>query len=510
MVGDAEREVAAPPALSHAQALCKTLCVNSAQSAVQAPDPLGGASPGHGLHARSLDGRRFLFDGRGDGVATGDFVIVREQSGRRQLGQVDRLDAAADGQLHGEGALFGLVQGSQLHPQSTAAFGSAEIRRADADTVEQLYEGAGATMAVGTLLGDASVPARLIPHRFNRHTFWCGQSGSGKSYALGVLIEQLLIQTGLSMVVFDPNGDYVRLGELSAHGATAPNAADAARLGRRGVRVLRPGTADPLLVRFTSLSMPAKAAVLRLDPLADRAEYNELLHLEETLGSLAPERIIPTLLQRESQAGRALAARIENLRLMDWEVWAGSREAVTDVLEGRPDATVLDLGGFAHPDENLVVALAVLDDLWARRESRRPILIVIDEAHNLCSPEHGGPLFTAVRERITQLAAEGRKYGLWLLLSTQRPSKIAPGILSQCDNLAVMRMSSPADLAELSARFGYAPTAMLARATGFRQGEAFFAGGFVPAPTLAVMRTRLTREGGSDVRVPLRADDTLR
>ncbi|MET8776363.1 hypothetical protein AB0H49_16015 [Nocardia sp. NPDC050713] len=33
------------------------------------------------------------------------------------------------------------------------------------------------------------------------------------------------------------------------------------------------------------------------------------------------------------------------------------------------------------------------------------------------------------------IAAEGRKYGLWLLLSTQRPSKVHPGILSQCDNL---------------------------------------------------------------------------
>ena len=48
-------------------------------------------------------------------------------------------------------------------------------------------------------------------------------------------------------------------------------------------------------------------------------------------------------------------------------------------------------GGFHSGDEQLVVALAVLEDLWARREERRPLLLVVDEAHNLCPPEPEGP-----------------------------------------------------------------------------------------------------------------------
>ena len=40
--------------------------------------------------------------------------------------------------------------------------------------------------------------------RFNRHTFWCGQSGSGKTYALGVVLEQLLLRTELPIAVLDP------------------------------------------------------------------------------------------------------------------------------------------------------------------------------------------------------------------------------------------------------------------------------------------------------------------
>ena len=150
------------------------------------------------------------------------------------------------------------------------------------------------------------------------------------------------------------------------------------------------------------------------------------------------------------------------------------------------------------------MALAVLDDLWQKREQRRPMLIVIDEAHNFCSPDQHSPLHVAVRERIVQIAAEGRKFGLWLLLSTQRPSRVHPSIMSQCDNLALMKMTSPVDLDELGTIFGFVPLAMLARAARFAQGEALFAGGFVPAPTMVKMGPRLTREGGADVNVPLR------
>ena len=109
-------------------------------------------------------------------------------------------------------------------------------------------------------------------------------------------------------------------------------------------------------------------------------------------------------------------------------------------------------------------------------------------------------------DRLIQIAAEGRKYGLWLLLSSQRPSKIHPQILSQCDNLMLMRMNSPDDVAELGRAFGFAPKSMLRASNGFVQGEALLAGGFAPVPMLVQMRERLTRQGGSDVAVPLSRD----
>jgi DNA helicase HerA-like ATPase len=145
----------------------------------------------------------------------------------------------------------------------------------------------------------------------------------------------------------------------------------------------------------------------------------------------------------------------------------------------------------------------VVERLWAERASRRPTLLVIDEAHNLCPAVPESPLQKLLSDRLVQIAAEGRKYGLWLLLSTQRPSKVHPQALSQCDNLVLMRMNSPSDLAELGEFFGFVPESMLRVSPHFSQGELLVAGTFVPVPSLGRVGARLTLEGGSDVRVPM-------
>lgn len=147
----------------------------------------------------------------------------------------------------------------------------------------------------------------------------------------------------------------------------------------------------------------------------------------------------------------------------------------------------------------------MLEALWARRESRRPLLIVIDEAHNICSPEPRTAVERALTEQLVQIAAEGRKFGLWLFLSTQRPTKIHPNVLSQCDNLGLMRVNAPRDIAELADVFGFVGEDDIRRAQGFTQGQALFAGGFITQPTFVQMGERLTEEAGGDVKVPLRS-----
>jgi uncharacterized protein len=451
--------------------------------------------------ARSDDGRSFVVpDASGSAFVAGSLVVIAAE-GRRQLGLVEERSETLPVRLRGR--LIGELADEGLDTRASHAFESAGIEAADGATVEQLHATTGARLEVGVNLTPPGGPARLLPKRFNRHTFWCGQSGSGKTYALGVVLEQVIAHTALPVVIFDPNSDFVRLGELNAD-ASGPTAE---ALAKRDIRVLRArGEGDSALrARYLDMRLPSKAAVLRLDPIADRDEYNTLIHLQDVVRVGDIGQLLPRIQAAQGSGdSHPLADRIENLGVLDWEVWAGDQSAVTDVVAQRPDATVLDLGGFSTPEQQLVVALSLLDDLWERREERRPVLLVIDEAHNLCSPRLDSPLAVAVRERIVQIAAEGRKFGLWLLLSTQRPSKVHPGILSQCDNLALMKMTSPVDLAELGTYFGFAPASLLARSPWFRQGEALFAGGFVPTPSLVKMNSRLTPEGGTDVRVPLR------
>ena len=455
------------------------------------------------MSARSDDGRSFVIaDAAGSAFVAGSLVVVTTPGGR-QLGLVEARSETEPVVLRGR--LIGELVDDRVDMRASHAFELGEVDAADAETVEGLHRTTGALLEVGSALTSPGGPARLLPHRFNRHTFWCGQSGSGKTYALGVVLEQLIAHTALPIVIFDPNSDFVKLGELNPD-ASGPTA-DA--LAQRDIRVLRArGSGDSALrARFIDMRLPSKAAVLRLDPVADRDEYNRLVHLQDLMRGGELEQLLPMLRQADggdADGDHPLAERIENLGVLDWEVWAGGDTAVTQVVAERPDATVLDLGGFSTPEQQLVVALSLLDDLWERREERRPVLLVIDEAHNLASPQLDSALAIAVRERLIQIAAEGRKFGLWLLLSTQRPSKVHPGILSQCDNLALMKMTSPLDLIELGTYFGYAPTALIERSPWFRQGEALFAGGFVPAPSLVKMNARLTPEGGSDVGVPLR------
>jgi DNA helicase HerA-like ATPase len=359
-------------------------------------------------------------------------------------------------------------------------------------------------LRIGSLLeSEDRLPAHVLAPKLNRHTFWCGQSGSGKTYALGVLLEQVLLQTRMPLVVLDPNSDFVRLGDVRAE--ATPEAA--AELHSRDIRVRRPrgiGGAEPLHARFLDMPLRSRAAILNLDPVHDAEEYNGLLQVEAEVLRIRQGRLIEFLRSSDTPLRHRLALRLENLGVADWDLWAWGQRSVTADIDDRADATVVDLGGFPTQAESRAAALAVLDHLWERREERVGRLIVIDEAHNLCRPDPATPMEALLTERIVQIAAEGRKYGLWLLLSTQRPSKLHPNALSQCDNLALMRMSSPRDLAELADVFGFVPSSLLERSPAFAQGQALFAGGFVESPTLVQMGGRLTHEGGSDVSVPLR------
>jgi DNA helicase HerA-like ATPase len=146
------------------------------------------------------------------------------------------------------------------------------------------------------------------------------------------------------------------------------------------------------------------------------------------------------------------------------------------------------------------MADAVLGSLWSTRRNREPVLVVIDEAHNICAAEPESAVSRITTERAVQIAAEGRKYGLYMLVSTQRPNKVHENVVSQCDNLLLMRMNSMADVGDLTRLFSFVPPGLMAGAPSFGLGQALVAGRLFPQGGAYVqMGDRVSQEGGADV-----------
>jgi uncharacterized protein len=447
--------------------------------------------------ATSVDGRRFEFQVSLHELELelGGYVAI-EAGGSSGLGQILSLelrhqDATApgvDGQVRVRaGGGLGVVLQGDGRP-----FHDARLRPAAPDEVRAWLEGsrpARAQLEVGELALAPGVPVRLDAGGFGRHTFLCGQSGSGKTYSLGVLLERLLMETSLRVVVLDPNSDYVRLGE--------PRADDERyRAAAAGIAV-RAGTEGPdrIQVRLRDLTSALQAAVLQLDPLRDRAEYGQLVEL-------VGDESIRSLDQLPESSARDLLLRARNLGVDRFGIWPGADgESLLDELVS-PDAqrcTVVDLGSLPTPEEQTLTAAAVLERLWRERARREPVAIVIDEAHNVCPAQPAGPLSALATESAIRIAGEGRKFGLYLIVVTQRPQKVHENVLSQCDNLVLMRVNSVADLAHVAEVFSFVPPGLIDRAATFAQGEALIAGKIASHPALVRFGARLSHEGGADV-----------
>jgi uncharacterized protein len=465
--------------------------------------------------ATSIDGHRLSFQAslhRLD-LRLGGYVVL-EYDGKERLGQILTLEldqregteldlpGAADStaavrtqvairHARGEGTVLG-GDGTPMHDATVRPATSHEVRAWLLRTAPRR-----AALEIGELALAPGVPCSLDAGGFDRHTFLCGQSGSGKTYSLGVILEQLLLETGLRIVVLDPNSDFVRLGAVRAD--VDPETAERYRAVAGGVAVHsgRAHGEQRLRLRLAELSSATQAALLRLDPIADRDEHSELAVL---LAEGMPPTVEALLASPRPEAQR-LGLRARNLGVEDFAVWAGVQEgSLLDVI-GDPQArcVVVDLGSLGTREEQALAAEAVLGRLWQLREQREPVLIIIDEAHNVCPARPEDPLTALATEHAVRIAAEGRKFGLYLMVSTQRPQKVHENVISQCDNLVLMRLNSDADAAFARAVFSFVPPGLIGQAKPFGLGEAVVAGKIYPHPALIRFGARVAEEGGSDI-----------
>jgi hypothetical protein len=500
--------------------------------------------------AHSVSGKAFGFEAPLPcKLNVGSYVRISTNQGTQYLGQI----------LYVEGAEYALAAGfavnapidptnsqprSQQHPRIQIVRGTGQLLKkragqvledttrddvfADAEITEATagdvtdylsVDEAWASLDVGRVSdADALSIVSLNARGFDRHSFLCGQSGSGKTFALGVIIEQLLVRTQLRIVIIDPNSDFVHLNKLRSKedinktlSAPLDNAQYDVLKARfdaisPSIRVLRSPSSpkhgnNMLQIRFSDLDWAEQAALLRMDPVTDRKDYHLLkLALAGLRGEYSLNDVQDRLTSLNMEGVGDLNARIANLGIDRWPTWCSTDEcSLIDLLAGDDRCLVVDVGTSDSEYQRAAVCASLLSYFWRHRYERRPTLIVIDEAHYVCPQESSLAIESIVTEDVVRIASEGRKFGLYLLMATQRPDRIHANAVSQCDNLVLMRVNSNLVLDTLSQAFSQAPRALLQRASQFGLGQALLMGRIVPTATLAKFEGRITREGGKDL-----------
>ena len=178
--------------------------------------------------------------------------------------------------------------------------------------------------------------------------------------------------------------------------------------------------------------------------------------------------------------------------------WNGETDPFTDVMaqfiggEGNP-LRIVDLSGI--PNEVAGAASSAIArtlfnfKLWQTREEREmsPILLVCEEAHRYV-PNRGDAQYEAAQDAIRRLAKEGRKYGIGLMLVSQRPSEIEATVLSQCNSWIIMRVTNETDREHVRAILPDSLSGLTKMLSGLRRREAIFVGQAAMLPSRILIR----------------------
>jgi DNA helicase HerA-like ATPase len=330
-----------------------------------------------------------------------------------------------------------------------------------------------------------------------RHLAILAMTGSGKSWTARRIIEQLAAKKW-PMVIFDPRGDYARLGEIPSlqgrvrrYYAQFPVFEQEPDTLIKVIQSLGWNLANTHLSLFDDLLKGAKSFIsapsnehqarvswLRTYLMDDgvlrsglRPDFYSFAYYVEALvkaGKLEDENGLDQILEWSGDHGqlrlskgtarnlegfprnlRRAAKRLREMENISKKAANASEPLPLDrkqlVDYGR--ISVIALSGYQGDFQATIYSL-VADDIFSARLSndlKYPVLLVLEEAHNFAP----GRTNTVAEEQAVattrQIAQEGRKFGVGLILISQRPSRLDETALSQCNSYIVMRMSNPAD-----------------------------------------------------------------
>lgn len=369
------------------------------------------------------------------------------------------------------------------------------IRSRDLQAVYDLADRHSIT--IGTLSQDESIEARIaIDDTLARHFAVVGTTGVGKSTAVSLLMRKAIeARPDLRVLILDPHNEF------------------AASLPEYCVRVDASTLDLPFwmfrLEEFTEVlfrgreSDPEEVDVLRdLIPMAKNLYRNPAggAYLRRGVDALTadtpvPYRMADLIKQIDERMGlleskndrpvlKSLRTRIEsavadprykfmfNSRLIEDTI----HETIGNIFrvphEGRP-VTCFEMAGMPSEVVNSVcsVLARLAFDLALWSEGKLRLLVLCEEAHRYM-PADTRLGFAPTRHALSRIAKEGRKYGCYLGVVTQRPGELDPTILSQCSTFFAMRLANEHDQSIIRSAIADSSASSLAFLSSMGQREA--------------------------------------
>jgi DNA helicase HerA-like ATPase len=356
------------------------------------------------------------------------------------------------------------------------------------------------------LLKGHDLPVFLnIDSLVQKHICILAKTGGGKSYACGVLIEELL-KKKIPLVIIDTHGEYLSISKPNK------DKKDQKNMEKFGVK---PSDYASQIVAYSPLGSGDGTTHLTLNGMnLEGREILELLQaklsgpqiavLYQTIKELKEFKqvysirdIIEAVERSKSNARWNVIASLESLDSIHVFSEKGTS---TDDLVQKGKCTIINMRG-VPPDIQDVVVARLTEELFTDRKAGKipPFLFVVEEAHNYC-PEHG--IGHAVSSSILRtVASEGRKFGMGLCVVSQRPAKIDKNIISQCNTNIILKVTNPNDLKAIIQSVEGLTSQTYDEIQRLPIGVALISGASIQIPILVEIRTRETDHGGKSVTV---------
>jgi hypothetical protein len=400
-------------------------------------------------------------------------------------------------------------------------------------------EGKGKVVCLGEHVGSGGTPCYAeMNELLGKHTAILGSTGAGKSGTVAAILHSILERGAAArhakwqptIIVLDPHNEYggafqnhKRLstdeGTLSLPywmlsvdetialfiGKTEHAATSQSNVVKNALLVARRAGADKIPGLDSSmLTVDAPVPYLLGDPsgLDEFGKLNGANYDTGFVGAVNAQR--PDNKNKKDHEDYNKVLRKLDSLLKDGRVrfmmnpWDGVDDPLPAVLGqllgGTQALRIVDLSGV--PNEVAGTASAAIArtlfllKVWQTPTEREasPVLLVCEEAHRYV-PNVGAAQYEAAQEAIRRVAKEGRKYGLGLLLVSQRPSEVEATVLSQCNSWIVLRITNDADREHVRSSLPDSMAGLTKMLSGVRRQEAIFVGQAAMLPSRIIVRT---------------------